>query len=350
MARLPAAPPSVGGPRREAWAWAWAWASVDDLLAAEEIDVVHICTPNATHADLVGRALAAGKHVVCEKPLTTAVAESRRLRDLVGASGLIGTVPFVYRFHPMARELRARLAGARIHVVTGAYLQDWLSRPDDTDWRVESALGGPSRAFGDIGSHLADLVEFVTGDRITWLHALTSTVYDGRGGRPVDTEDLVVVLFRLQRGALGTLTVSQVAPGRKNALTVEIAATDESLRFEQEAPEQLWIGRRHGSELLLRGPRSDLARGGPAERGARRPSAGIPRRFRGLRGRHLHGDRRAGTRRTSDVHRRASFRRRRRCGTAVGAQRSTRGSRTATRFRVAEFDRSRLWQRMSTME
>jgi len=252
MARLPAAPPSVGGPRREAWAWAW--ASVDDLLAAEEIDVVHICTPNATHADLVGRALAAGKHVVCEKPLTTAVAESRRLRDLVGASGLIGTVPFVYRFHPMARELRARLAGARIHVVTGAYLQDWLSRPDDTDWRVESALGGPSRAFGDIGSHLADLVEFVTGDRITWLHALTSTVYDGRGGRPVDTEDLVVVLFRLQRGALGTLTVSQVAPGRKNALTVEIAATDESLRFEQEAPEQLWIGRRHGSELLLRDP------------------------------------------------------------------------------------------------
>jgi len=252
MARLPAAPPSVGGPRREAWAWAW--ASVDDLLAAEEMDVVHICTPNATHADLVGRALAAGKHVVCEKPLTTTVAESRRLRDLVGASGLIGTVPFVYRFHPMARELRARLAGARIHVVIGAYLQDWLSRPDDTDWRVESALGGPSRAFGDIGSHLADLVEFVTGDRITWLHALTSTVYDERRGRPVDTEDLVVVLFRLQRGALGTLTVSQVAPGRKNALTVEIAATDESLRFEQEAPEQLWIGRRHGSELLLRDP------------------------------------------------------------------------------------------------
>lgn len=227
------------------------------LIASDEIDVVHICTPNSTHAELATLAIEAGKHVVCEKPLTTSVAESARLAVAAQESGLVATIPFVYRFHPMAREMKARLAsrGTRIYTVTGSYLQDWMSREADTDWRIDSVQGGASRAFGDIGSHLADLIEFVTNERISAVQASMRTIHPVRDGRAVDTEDLGVVLLEMSGGGVGTMTVSQVAQGRKNALTIEISAADESLRFDQENPEQLWIGRRTGSELLARDAR-----------------------------------------------------------------------------------------------
>src|SRR5690606_32468632 len=113
------------------------------------------------------------------------------------------------------------------------------------------ATGGPSRAFADIGSHLVDLVEFVTDQRITRLAAATRTVHPERGGSSVATEDTVAVTLELSGGGIGTLLVSQVAPGRKNGLVLEIAGHRESLRFEQEDPERLWVGRR-GHSLLLR--------------------------------------------------------------------------------------------------
>ncbi|MTD14821.1 gfo/Idh/MocA family oxidoreductase [Nakamurella sp. YIM 132087] len=226
--------------------------SVDDLLAADDIDVVHVCSPNATHTDLARRALAAGKHVVCEKPLAVTVAEAEELVGLAAVSGLVTSVPFVYRFHPLVRELRSRLAGQRVFSVQGAYLQDWLLDPADDNWRVDEGAGGASRAFGDIGSHLVDLIEFVTGDRIVAVRAHTRTVHPERGGHPVATEDLVAAVAEFAGGAVGTLLVSQVAAGRKNGLTVEISTPQESLRFEQESPETVWIGRRRGSELLPR--------------------------------------------------------------------------------------------------
>ena len=232
-----------------------AYGSVDELLASD-VDVVHICTPNTTHADFALAAIAAGKHVVCEKPLATSVVHAERLVRVASDAGVTTSVPFVYRFHPMVREARARVAAGqvgRILSIQGSYLQDWLLEQGDDNWRVDTALGGPSRAFADIGSHLVDLVEFVTGDRIARLLAKTSTVFEERASTAsIATEDLVAVIVETRGGALGTLLVSQVAPGRKNALTVEIAGTSESLRFEQEQPEALWIGRRARSELMLR--------------------------------------------------------------------------------------------------
>ena len=232
-----------------------AHATVADLVADPEVEVVHVCSPNASHADFALMALRAGKHVVCEKPLATCSAEAEELVAVAAAAGLVTAVPFVYRFHPMVREARARVASGRVGrvlSVRGSYLQDWLLRADDVDWRVDAAEGGPSRAFADIGSHLVDLLEFVLGDRIARVSALTSTVHAVRAGAVVTTEDEAAVVLATASGALGTLFVSQVSPGRKNHLVLDVAGSDESVEFRQEEPEQLWLGRRRGSELLPR--------------------------------------------------------------------------------------------------
>jgi predicted dehydrogenase len=234
------------------------FGSLDELLADEGIDVIHICTPNATHAAIARAALEAGKHVICEKPLATDADDAADLTALAEARGLVAAVPFVYRFHPMAREARALVArgeAGRLVSVHGAYLQDWLATPHDDDWRVDSAQGGPSRAFGDIGSHLVDLLEFTSGDRITRLSAVTRTVYGVRAtNTDITTEDLVAVVVQLAGGAVGTLLVSQVAPGHKNGLVLELGGTDASVRFEQERPETLWLGRTDGARVIERDP------------------------------------------------------------------------------------------------
>lgn len=229
--------------------------SVDDLVTDPGVDVVHVCSPNATHAPVALAALAAGKHVVCEKPLATSSAEAEALVEAARVGRLVGAVPFVYRYHPMVREARARVASGevgRVLSVRGSYLQDWLLDSDDVDWRVDSAAGGPSRAFADIGSHLVDLLEFVLGDRLARLTSTTRTVHGHRGGSPVDTEDEAAVVFEAAHGAIGTLFVSQVAPGRKNRLLLDLSGTAESLEFSQEEPETLWVGRRSGTQLVAR--------------------------------------------------------------------------------------------------
>jgi len=252
-----------------------AFASAEEAVAADGVDVVHVCTPNRLHAPLAEAALRAGKHVVCEKPLAMTAEEAARVSDLAEGSGLVATVPFVYRYNAMVFEARARVAAGAIgtvRLVHGGYLQDWLSTPDDNNWRVDPAQSGASRAFADIGSHWCDLVEFVTGRRIAAVCAQTATVMpertdrgnapafaavgEGAGGarRQVATEDLATVMFRTDGGVLGTMLVSQVSPGRKNHLHIEVSGSDASLRFEQEAPETLWIGRRDHNETVWRDP------------------------------------------------------------------------------------------------
>ena len=229
----------------------------DALIAAEDIDVVHVCTPNTTHADLAARALTAGKHVVCEKPLATTVDDARELVDLAAGAGLIGAVPFVYRYHPMVREARSRVVRGDLGALLTldcSYLQDWMLLPGDDDWRTTTAAGGASRAFADIGSHLCDLVEFIADERIVRLAARTRRVFARRGEHDVDTEDIAALLVETESGALGTLLISQMAAGRKNALTLELHGANQTVRFEQERPEQLWLGERGESRMLMRDP------------------------------------------------------------------------------------------------
>src|SRR4051794_5784495 len=157
-----------------------AFASAEELAEAPDVDVVHICTPNHLHEDLALRALAAGKHVVCEKPIAVDLAGADRLLEAAGRAGTVAAVPLVYRFYPTVREARARLQGEAIHLVHGSYLQDWLLSADDDNWRVDAELGGASRAFADIGTHWCDLAEFVTGQRIVRLSARTKTALPER--------------------------------------------------------------------------------------------------------------------------------------------------------------------------
>jgi predicted dehydrogenase len=248
-----------------------AFDSAEALVESPDVDVVHICTPNNLHVPLARAALEAGKHAICEKPLALDDAGARELVELAASSGLGDAVPFVYRYYPMVREARARLREGRsgpLRLLHGTYLQDWLSQPGDDNWRVEQELGGASRAFADIGSHWCDLAEFVSGHRIARLSARTSTILPERehaAGRPafargdgtgtqraVDTEDVALVQFETDRGALGSVVVSQVSAGRKNRLWIEFDAAAETLTFDQENPELLWVGRREGIELTPR--------------------------------------------------------------------------------------------------
>ena len=249
-----------------------AFASADDLVASDAIDVVHVCTPNHLHLPLARAALAAGKHLVCEKPLALDAAGAAELVALAGAAGTVATVPFAYRYYPIVREVRARLRSGRTgepRLLYGGYLQDWLVAADDDNWRVDAELGGASRAFADIGSHWCDLVEFVSGQRINRLTAQVLIAHperrrapaahsfghaaDGGGARRgVETEDAATMIFETDRGAAGSVVVSQVSAGRKNRLWFELAGADETFAFDQEQPETLWVGRREGGTAVPR--------------------------------------------------------------------------------------------------
>ena len=236
--------------------------TVDGLIEAGDVDVVHVCVPNRLHAPVVRAAIRAGKHVVCEKPLAVTAEEARELAGLAAAAGVTATVPFVYRFYPAVREARARVASGStgpLHLLHGSYLQDWLAEETDDDWRVDPDSGGPSRAFADIGVHWCDLVEFVSGHRIVRLSAQTLIAVPVRGGRPVRTEDAAVVSFQTNRGAAGCVTVSQVSPGRKNRLWFSLDGSAQSLCFDQENPEALWAGTRAAVVHLPRGAQDSPA-------------------------------------------------------------------------------------------
>jgi predicted dehydrogenase len=231
-----------------------AYVSLDDVLDDPAIDVVHVLTPNALHAEQALQVMRAGKHVICEKPLAIDLADARQLVEEAERAGVVNTVPFAYRFHPMVREARARAVGQKMFTVSARYLQDWMAGDTD-DWRVDAASGGRSRAFADIGSHLVDMIEFVSGRRITRLAALTTIARNERGGRPVTTEDAAALAIELEQGGIGTVLVSQVAAGRKNQLAFELTTEAETIAFDQERPDTLWLGRLDGSIELPRDPR-----------------------------------------------------------------------------------------------
>lgn len=230
--------------------------TIDEMLQDEEIDVIHICTPNVYHAELAEQAIRAGKHVICEKPLATSTSQATRLNDLALSNDVIATVPFIYRYHPSVREARSRILHLRdsLNLLHGFYLQDWLSRETTINWRLDSQIGGPSRAFGDIGVHWCDLLEFVTGHKITNLNAQLMKVFKERGEKTeIDTEDGATIIFRTDKGAHGSLVLSQVSAGRKNKLWFSFESPTESFVFDQEAPESLWIGGLASNQIVMRG-------------------------------------------------------------------------------------------------
>ncbi|WP_228504352.1 Gfo/Idh/MocA family protein [Clavibacter phaseoli] len=252
------------------WGVARGYEDLDQVLA-DRPDVVHVCTPNNTHVSYGVKVAEAGIHLIVEKPIATSLAEAERLADAVEAAGIVAVVPFVYRYHPIVREIRARrLTGelGNVLLVHGSYQQDWLASPRASSWRVDADKGGPSRAFADIGSHWADLAAFVTGEELVSTTASMSIAYPSRsaesgasfGGEmsgsalaDVTTEDIAIATFRTSGGILANTVISQVSAGRKNRLWLEIDGSAGSAVFNQEHPESAWFGTTSGSTTLHRG-------------------------------------------------------------------------------------------------
>ena len=255
-----------------------AFDSLDALLATPGLTSVHVTTPNHLHAPMVRRVLAAGKHVVCEKPLATTAAEGEELLRLAEAAGVVHAVNFNIRFYPLCQQAQAMVhAGelGRLYQIHGSYLQDWLLKETDWNWRLEPELGGELRAVADVGSHWLDLLGFIAGQPVTRVLADFATflpirkkptrpleTFSGKKPRPdeyeeqpIRTEDYASILLRFGDGARGVLTVSQVSAGRKNRLSFEIDGAEAALAWDSERPEELWIGHRDTpSETLLRDP------------------------------------------------------------------------------------------------
>jgi len=253
-----------------------AYGSMDEMLADERVEVVHVTSPNALHVRQVKAILVAGKHVVCEKPLATSSAESAELVRLAREAGVVNAVNFNIRFYPLNQHA-ASMVGAgelgEVRLVTGHYFQDWLLLDSDWNWRLDPAEGGMLRAVGDIGSHWLDLVAFLTGLRVESVMADLATFVKVRQqpAGPVETfsteratntipremvtDDAATILLRFEGGARGALAVSQVSAGRKNSLQWEVDGSAAAAAWDSENPDALWIGRRERpNELLQRNP------------------------------------------------------------------------------------------------
>ncbi len=263
------------------------YESLDHLLRDSSVDVVHITSPNHFHFQQASRALEAGKHVLCEKPLAMNAQESAELVRRASESGLAAGVNYNIRYYPLCLEAADRVRKGKLgnlFHVTGSYSQDWLFHDTDFNWRVLADEGGQLRAVADIGTHWLDLIQFVSASRVEAVCADLATVYPQRR-RPtwqvetfrgnatedqtvesiaVTTEDYGGVMLRFAGGMRGMLWVSQVTAGRKNCLRYELAGSKQSLYFNSESPNQLRIGHRDSAnQVLIRDPAlvADRARG-----------------------------------------------------------------------------------------
>lgn len=244
-----------------------------DLIEDPEIDVVHVCSPNELHFEQAMASMAAGKHVVCEKPLASSVEEGRTMLARAREKNLVHCTVYNMRAYPQVQQMRQmRIAGVfgDVRIVQGTYSQDWLFKDTDWNWRIES---GKSRTFADIGTHWCDMAEHVTGLQITSLCAELKTfipsrkkpkgaveTFQGKDLRPdeytethINTEDFGAMIFNMGDATRGSMTTSQVSVGRKNRVFLEIFGTKCSAAWDGERPDELWIGHRdRPSELLLK--------------------------------------------------------------------------------------------------
>jgi predicted dehydrogenase len=250
----------------------------EQLLAMEDVQCVHICTPNFLHFSQSKAVLLAGKHVVCEKPLAKDLHEAEELVELAAKTGLVNAVHFNLRYYPLVRQMKMMKEKGElgeVYSIIGSYLQDWLFYETDYNWRLEPDKSGDSRAIADIGSHLLDIIEYITGLKTVQVMADFNTVHKNRkkplkpletySGKmlapedyadvPINTEDHANVMLRFDNGNTGSVVVSQVSAGRKNQLKLEISGSQKTVAWNSESPNEVWIGARdNANSLLIRDP------------------------------------------------------------------------------------------------
>lgn len=245
------------------------------MLASPNVDVVHITSPNKMHVEQTLAALAAGKHVVCEKPLGMDAAETKKVVKAAAKAKTVLAVNYNCRFFPAVLQMRAAVQrgdlGKIIHV-HGHFFQDWLLKETDYNWRLLASEGGKLRAVGDIGTHWIDATSFILGTRVESVFATLETFHKQRK-RPrgevktfakidpktmvsyaVDTEDFASVLLRYESGVHANVAISQVAAGWKCSLSIGIYGTEASMRWDLQQPNEIQVGRRdEPNQVLQRG-------------------------------------------------------------------------------------------------
>ncbi len=248
------------------------------ILEDPAVDAVHICTPNFMHSPIAKDALQAGKHVICEKPLATSASLAKELVALAAQTKRRNATSHNLRYYPMVQQMRRMREDGDLGdllVVQGTYSQDWLLYDTDWNWRLDSKANGPSRTLADIGSHFCDMTEHVTGQRITSVCADLQTFHKKRkqpkgpietfAGKmlnpedyqevDIDTEDFGAVIFRMGERTRGSFTASQVSAGCKNKLSIEIYGTKCGVAWNQERPDELWIGNRNtNNQIIIKDP------------------------------------------------------------------------------------------------
>ena len=255
-----------------------AYESFDAMIADPAIEIVHICSPNFLHFEHSKKALEAGKHVICEKPMTITSEESEALVAIAKDKDLACSVNYNLRFYPVNFEARSIVQSGgigQIFNIHGTYLQDWLLYPTDWNWRLLPKEGGSLCSVGDIGSHWMDMVRFVTGLEVVEVFADLGTAipvrkrplakvetYQGKMKSEqqyeevnVTADDFAHVLFHFDNGAKGSLVISQVSAGRKNCMRYEVDGSEASVAWDSERPNELWRGYRgRYNEILLKDP------------------------------------------------------------------------------------------------
>ncbi len=254
----------------------WAEAVTDwrDVIGRADVDIVDICTPGDTHAEIAIAALRAGKHVICEKPLANTVAEAEAMVQAAASATGKSMVAFNYRRVPavaLARDLVAQGRLGEIRHVRAQYLQDWIVDPEfPLVWRLQKDKAG-SGALGDIGAHIIDAAEFISGQLITGVSALTETFIKerplsegssglaasgGSGTGTVTVDDAALFTARLSGGAVGSFEATRFATGRKNAMRIELNGSLGSLAFDFESMNELWFseGGRGFERILVTEP------------------------------------------------------------------------------------------------
>jgi predicted dehydrogenase len=264
-----------GAERARALGVGRAYGSLDEVLADPGVQVVHVTSPNVAHYGQVKAILAAGKHVICEKPLAMTSAQSAEMLALSRASGRIAAVCYNTRFYPLNQHAHGMMRAGdlgELRLVTGHFHQDWLARDTDWNWRLEADEGGPLRSVSDIGTHWVDLTSFITGQRPVAVMAELATFIPERRKplgpvetfsattgetetRKIETDDAATILLRYGNGGRGMMSTSQISQGRKGMLAWDISGSKASAAWSGESPESLWIGHRDApNQILLRDP------------------------------------------------------------------------------------------------
>jgi predicted dehydrogenase len=244
-----------------------------EMIEKEDLDFIHICTPNNTHYDIASYAMNKHINVVLEKPMTVTVEEAKKLLVLSKTLNVTAAVNFHNRLYPATSHIKHMIANndiGNVFSIQGVYIQDWLLYQTDYSWRLNSKTSGKTRAVADIGSHWLDLMEYTTGQKIIEVLAEFQTVYPIRkkstsalktfetaslemtyDDMPIDTEDVAVITFKTDQGSLGNVYISQMAAGKKNRIQLLISGDKASIEWSLDDLSNISVGYRDQANRII---------------------------------------------------------------------------------------------------